>query len=99
MFYERSVPVLIERELQLFIAVHHYRTFYKPLLFSLPAITFSESGSVLFYPCNIMVHPVLQEIFAAGSDVAGVIKQPVFYLDEYFGLAESRYIQKRENVA
>ncbi|MBI3459535.1 hypothetical protein HY009_01180 [Candidatus Acetothermia bacterium] len=37
-------------------------------------------------------------IFAARTDVAGIVKQSIFYLDECFGLAKRRYIQIRENV-
>ena len=59
----------------------------------------SPSSIVLFHPCYILVHPVLQELFAVCTDVAGLVKQPILYMDECFGLTKSQYAQKRENVA
>src|SRR5665811_2448496 len=60
---------------------------------------FTVSGSVLYYPCDILIHPVLQEFLAACTDVAGPVKQPLLYINECFGLSQRRYVQIRENVA
>ena len=54
---------------------------------------------MFFHPGNILIHPVLQEFFAACADVTRHVKQPFVNLDKYFGLAQCRHVQRRENVA
>jgi hypothetical protein len=66
---------------------------------SILACSSTVSGSVLFHPGDILVHPVLQEFLAVCTDVAGLVKQTILYLNECFGLAKRRYVQIRENIA
>ena len=72
-------------------------------LFTLPGqnlpCSFTASGSVLFHPCDILVHSVLQELFAVSTEVAGLVKQPILYMNECFGLAKRRYVQICKNIA
>ena len=52
-----------------------------------------------FHPGNVLVHPALQKLFAAFTDIAGRVEQAVLRMDESFGLAKRRDIQVSENVA
>ncbi len=44
------------------------------------------SASVRLHPRNILIHPLLQECLAVGSDVAGTIEQTILGMDECFWL-------------
>ncbi len=56
-------------------------------------------GSVFFHPRDIAVHPGLQKLPAARSDVAGLIKQPLLDKNKGLGLTERRYVQVCQHVA
>ena len=56
------------------------------------------SVSVLFYPGHILVHPILQELSALLTNIAGTVEQPFLYLDKGFRLAERRHIQIGKNI-
>jgi len=57
-----------------------------------------RQASVLFHPCDIPIHPVLQKLFAVCTDISGFVKQPISYTDECFGLPKRRHVQICENV-
>src|SRR5450830_1382738 len=61
--------------------------------------SFTASGSKLFHPFNIVIHPVLHELHAVSTDITGLVEQTFLCLDERFWLTKRWYVQIRENVA
>src|SRR5450759_2587667 len=64
-----------------------------------PNLIFTKSCGVLFHPGDILIHPVLQKLLAAFTDVAGFVKQPLPCLDKCFGLPKCQYADGHENIA
>ena len=58
-----------------------------------------KSIDVSFDPSHIGVHPVLQEVLAAGTNLAVCVKQSLLGMNECFRLAERRHIQVSEDIA
>ena len=55
--------------------------------------------AILFQPCNIPIHPVLQELPASRTNVAILIKESIFGMNIRFRLAECRHIEAGEDIA